>query len=511
MPVLVPLFLPGMSSPVAIGSVVAGFRLDSLLGQGAMGAVYLAEDRESAGRKVALKLLAPELAEDERFRQRFLRESQLAASLEHPYIVPILGSGDEDGVLYLAMAYIPGLDLRELLRRDGPLEPERALRLVGQVADALDAAHTAGLVHRDVKPGNILVAENDHAYVCDFGLARHLSSASSLTTDRGLVGTIDYIPPEQIEGGDIDGRADVYSLGCVLFECLAGSRPFDRESELSVVFAHLNEPPPRLSEVRPDLPASFDDVFAAALAKSPAERYSTCGDLVEAARAALQGRTLVPRRRRRRRLAVAVIAAIVAVGAVVGGILLGRNGSPPGPPAITQTAIAGARLGLHRAAYEKILGHAVPVSLPPDLPGAPSSEYEMLAFEDKVWAFFPDGLEGTATIIVTWDEKYKTAEGIGPCSTIDELKAAYGDRVKPDHYGTIKKKNGTTDYYMYDVGKNLLFPVSGELSKPGHPVPGKYIPAVGLFNGSVPGADESFGARPFATFVTGNQTPQCTP
>jgi hypothetical protein len=369
-------------------------------------------------------------------------------------------------------------------------------------------------VHRDVKPANILLREEpdgEHAYLCDFGLARHLSSASSLTTDRGLVGTIDYIPPEQIEGGEIDGRADVYSLACVVFECLAGTRPFDRESELSVVFAHLNEPPPRLSDVRPDLPVAFDDTFATALAKSPVERYPTCGELVEAARAALHGRTLAPRRRRRRRLAVAMIAAIVAAGAAVGGILLGRNGSPPGPPAITQTSIAGARLGLHRAAYEKILGHAVPASLPPDLPGAPSSEYAMLAFEDKVWAFFPDGLEGTATIIVTWDERYKTAEGIGPCSTIDELKAAYGDRVKPDHYGTIKKKNGTTDYYMYDVGKNLLFPVSGELSKPGHPVPGKYVPAVGLFNGSEPGADDSFGARPFAGFVTGNQTPQCTP
>jgi predicted Ser/Thr protein kinase len=500
-----------MSSPVATGSVVAGFRVESLIGEGAMGSVYLAEDTGRGG-QVALKVLVRDLAEDERFRRRFLRESKLAASLDHPHVVPILDAGEEAGVLYLAMEHVDGIDLRALLRRESRLNPERAIALVAQVAEALDAAHAAGLVHRDVKPANILVRvepDGEHAYVCDFGLARHLSSARSLTTDRGLVGTIDYIPPEQIEGGDIDGRADVYSLGCVLFECLAGSRPFDRESELSVVFAHLNEPPPRLSDLAPELPAAFDDVFATALAKSPAARYSTCGELVEAARAALQGRAVVPRRRRRRRLALAVIAAIVAAGAAVGGILLGRNGSPPEAPAITQTAIAGARLGLHRAAYEKILGHAVPVSLPPDLPGAPSSEYAMLAFEGKVWAFFPDGLEGTATIIVTWDEKYKTAEGIGPCSTIDELKAAYGDRVKPDHWGTIKKKNGTTDYYMYDVGKNLLFPVSGELSKPGHPVPGKYVPAVGLFNGSEPGADDSFGARPFAGFVTGNQTPQC--
>jgi Protein kinase domain len=502
-----------MPSDVRTGTVLAGFRIESQIGEGAMGTVYLAEDTRRGG-QVALKVLIRELAEDERFRRRFLRESKLAASLDHPHVVPIVNTGEEDGVLYLAMKLVEGVDLRRLLRQEGRLDPDSAIALVAQVAQALDAAHAAGLVHRDVKPANILVREEPdgaHAYVCDFGLARHLSSASSLTTDRGLVGTIDYIPPEQIEGGDIDGRADVYSLGCVLFECLAGSRPFDRESELSVVFAHLNEPPPRLSELAPELPAALDDVFAAALAKSPAERYPTCGAFVEAARAGLKGRTLVPRRPRRRRLAVAVIAAIIAAGAAVGGILLGRNEAPPGSPAITQTAIAGARLGLHRADYEKILGHAVPVSLPPDLPGAPSPGYAMLAFEDKVWAFFPDGLEGTATIIVTWDEKYKTAEGIGPCSTIDELKAAYGDRVRPDYFGTIKKEDGTTDYYMYDVGKNLLFPVSGELSKPHHPVPGKYVPAVGLFNGSEPGANESFGARPFATFVTGNQTPQCTP
>jgi serine/threonine-protein kinase len=492
------------------GTVLAGYRVQRLLGEGAMGAVYLAEDT-ATGRQVALKLLAPEVAQDERFRERFLRESHLAASLDHPHIVPIFASGEVNGVLYLAMAYIPGSDLRQLLRREAPLEAERALALVSQVAEALDAAHSAGLVHRDVKPGNILVSEADHAYVCDFGLARHVTSVSSLTGDRGFVGTIDYVPPEQIKGAAIDSRADVYALGCVLYECLAGARPFERESELAVVYAHLNETPSRLSDYGVELPAAFDEVFATALAKAPSERYSTCGELVEAARAALEGRSGVRRQRGRRRFVLALAASLAVAGAAIGAILTLRSEPAQATPAITQTSIAGARLGLHRAAYEKILGHAVPVSLPPDLPGAPSSEYAMLAFEDKVWAFFPDGLEGTASIIVTWDEKYKTAEGIGPCSTIDELKAAYGNRVKPDYFGTIKKKNGATDYYMYDVGENLLFPVSGELSKPGHPVPGKYIPAVGLFNGSEPGADESFGARPFATFVTGNQTPQCTP
>src|SRR5213079_1401325 len=175
-------------------------------------------------------------------------------------------------------AYVEGSDVRQLLLREGRLEPERAVSLVGQVASALDAAGRAGLVHRDVKPGNILVAtgaEGDHAYVCDFGLARHVSSVSSLTSDRGFVGTIDYVPPEQIEGGTVDRRADAYSLGCVLYECLAGARRFDRDSELSVLFAHLNDPPPRLTVRRPELPAAFDTVFETALAKSPEQRYST--------------------------------------------------------------------------------------------------------------------------------------------------------------------------------------------------------------------------------------------
>jgi hypothetical protein len=292
-----------------------------------MAVVYRARD-ETSGDPVALKLLDEPVAHDDRFRRRFLRESELAKTLAHPHIVATLDAGEDEGRLYLALELVDGSNLRDVLRREGRLAPEAALELIGQVADALDAAHRAGLVHRDVKPGNILVRsdqEGEHAYVCDFGLARHVSSVSSLTGDRGFVGTIDYVPPEQIEGGQIDGRADVYSLGCVLYECLAGGRPFERDSELSVVFAHLNEPPPKITDVRPELPAELDAVFATALAKAPADRYDSCGELAAAARAALRGRTFVRRRSRRRRQ-VAAAAAVVAAAAAASGLLALRGG-----------------------------------------------------------------------------------------------------------------------------------------------------------------------------------------
>src|SRR5262245_20309182 len=214
-----------------VGDLVWGFILESLLAEGSTGRVYAARDAEH-GRRVAVKVLDPGLAADERFRSRFLRESRIAAELDEPHLVPTIASGESNGVLYLAMEYVDGPDLREVIRAEGRLEPERALSIVAQVAEALDHAHSAGLVHRDVKPGNILLSTDtggERAYVCDFGLARHVTSASSLTGDRGFVGTIDYVPPEQIEGGTIDGRADVYALGCVLFECLAGRKPFDRD------------------------------------------------------------------------------------------------------------------------------------------------------------------------------------------------------------------------------------------------------------------------------------------
>ena len=462
-----------MRSEIPTGTVLAGFRVESLIGEGAMGAVYLAEDT-SSGRRVGLKVLAPELARDERFRQRFLRESQLAASLDHPRIVRTIASGEAGGTLYLAMAYVQGSDLRELLRREGRLEPERAVDIVSQVAEALGAAHRAGLVHRDVKPGNILVTEGpdgEQAYVCDFGLARHVTSVSSLTGERGFVGTIDYVPPEQIEGGQIDGRADVYSLGCILFECLAGERPFERESELAVVFGHLNDPPPRISELRSELPEAFDGVLGTALAKSPEDRYQTCADLADAARAALQGRTLAPRRlRRRRRLILAAAAVVVIAGAAVGS-LIGTRASHAAAT-ITPTAIRGQKLGSRDSDYTRAFGTAgglISLRYP--------QNYYFRAFEDrKVKVYYVSPTHQAiqrgkvrAVEITTWNSGDRTKEGVGPCSTVAQLKAAYGSRLKPVKGNIIDGK-----VYGYTVGKTLFFAI-------GNPPNPTFVQSVALY------------------------------
>ena len=276
---------------LSTGTAIAGYRIEAVLGHGSMGTVYSPLDM-SLERRVALKVLTPELARDERFRERFLRESKLAASLEHPHIVPIHAAGEADGVLYLAMRYVEGRDLAALLRSLGRLEPDRALALLGQVASALNAAHARGLIHRDVKPANILLTQHggrdDYAYLCDFGLAKHASTVSSLTGSRAIVGTVDYLAPEQIEGKPVDGRADVYALACVLFECLTGAPPFERGNELASLLAHVNDPPPSVSERSADVPSELDAVVAAGLAKDRERRQASAGDLVGTARAALR-------------------------------------------------------------------------------------------------------------------------------------------------------------------------------------------------------------------------------
>jgi serine/threonine protein kinase len=273
---------------------IAGYRIEALVGRGGMGQVYRAVQL-NLERRVALKILAPRLADDERFRRRFLRESRIAASIDHPSIIPIYESGEDGGLLYIAMRYVDGPDLATVLRREGRLASRRAMAIMTQVASALDAAHQRGLVHRDVKPANILLASgpggsDSHCYLCDFGLIKQVDSeqvASALTATDQFVGTIPYVAPEQIEGAALDGRTDVYSLGCVLFHCLTGSVPFQGANDVEVVFAHISRPPPSISERAPDLPPTLDPIVARAMAKSKEDRWPTCSSLVTALSAQL--------------------------------------------------------------------------------------------------------------------------------------------------------------------------------------------------------------------------------
>jgi hypothetical protein len=271
------------------GFELAGYRIESVIGRGGMAVVYRAEDTR-LGRKVALKVLTPVLAHNEQFQQRFIRESRLAASLDHPNIVPIYEAGEADGQLFIAMRYVAGSDLKVLLSQQGGLPLARMLRIFVQIGDALDAAHELGLVHRDVKPGNILVASSqehsghgysDHVYLTDFGLTKRTTSLSGALTGTGhFLGTVDYVSPEQIQGAPVGPSTDIYALGCVLYECLTGQLPFHRDDDAALLWAHLVEAPPPVSGVRPDLPAAVDDVVARAMAKAPEDRYASCHELV---------------------------------------------------------------------------------------------------------------------------------------------------------------------------------------------------------------------------------------
>ncbi|WP_418955445.1 serine/threonine-protein kinase [Streptomyces tritici] len=285
-----------------LGKQIAGYLVQGEIGRGGMAVVYRARDLR-LDRTVALKLLAPELARNDTFRKRFAHESRVAAAIDHPHIVPVFEAGETEGVLYIAMRYVPGQDLRAVLDREGPLPPDKAARIAVQVASALDAAHAHDLVHRDVKPGNILVAEGtdsehpEHVYLADFGLTKKSLSLTGITTVGQFVGTLDYVAPEQIAGRPVDGRCDVYSLGCVVFETLTGAPPFRRDDDMALLWAHQYDPPPPLSGERPDLPASADAVMAKALAKSPEDRYGTCLEFVFALRTAVQGgKSAGPRR-----------------------------------------------------------------------------------------------------------------------------------------------------------------------------------------------------------------------
>jgi serine/threonine-protein kinase len=273
-----------------VGSRVAGYRLERQIGRGGMAEVFLARD-ERLGRMVALKVLAPALGMDEGFRQRFIRESRAAAAVDDPHIVPVYEAGEANGVLFIAMRYVPGGDARTLVHREGPMPPWRAAAIISPVASALDAAHAAGLLHRDVKPANMLVdvvrGRPDHVYLSDFGLSKAAVSSSGLTRKGEFLGTPDYVSPEQIAGQPADARADEYALACSAFELLTGAPPFRRDEAVAVMYAQLSAPPPRLTALRPDLPPAADGVLAKALAKTPGERYPSCRDFADALRTAL--------------------------------------------------------------------------------------------------------------------------------------------------------------------------------------------------------------------------------
>jgi serine/threonine protein kinase len=269
-----------------LGKVLAGYRIEERIGRGGMGLVYRAEHL-NLRRRAAIKIIAPELAETSGFHERFNREARIAAALQHPNIVTVYDAGDEDGLLYLAMQYIEGSDLSSVLRSQGRLRPYRALDVCRQVAAALDAAHAQGLIHRDVKPANVLI-EGRTAFLTDFGLTKRIEGTQTNLTKAGdVVGTIHYVAPEQIEGGRVDARTDIYSLGCLVYHCLTGELPFARDTDVAVIYAHLSEEPPRISSVRPELPGGLDAVIAKALEKAPERRFQTCADLMSAARSVI--------------------------------------------------------------------------------------------------------------------------------------------------------------------------------------------------------------------------------
>ncbi len=284
--------MPPIADPArfAPGRLLTGYRLEQQIGRGGMAVVFRAID-DRLGRPVALKILSAELAADDAFRQRFIRESRAAAAVDDPHIIPVFEAGEADGVLFIAMRFVPGGDVRSLVRRAGPLAAPRGAALISAVASGRDAAHAVGLIHRDVKPANMLVDSRpgrpDHVYLSDFGLSKASLASSGLTGTGEFLGTVDYCAPEQIEGRQVDGRVDQYALACTAFELFTGAPPFHREPAAATIWAHMSQPPPALTARRPDFPPAVDHVLARAMAKAPDHRYRSCSEFAAALRHAL--------------------------------------------------------------------------------------------------------------------------------------------------------------------------------------------------------------------------------
>src|SRR3954452_22484667 len=280
-----------MAEPLSVGGQLGSYLIESVIGRGGMSTVYRARHAR-LGTAVALKVLDEELSSNDAFRERFLREAKMAAGIDHPNVVPIYDTGLHGDSLYIVMRYIAGGDLKALLRTTGPLDPHTALTVLGPVARALDAAHGHGLVHRDVKPANILIqrstdGEIEHVYLSDFGITKHAGSVSGLTGTGALVGTVDYMAPEQIQSGTVSARTDVYALGCVFYQCVSGQVPFARDGDAAVLWAHVSDELEPASKVNPDVPAALDGPIGQAMAKDPEARFTTCRAFIDACTAAL--------------------------------------------------------------------------------------------------------------------------------------------------------------------------------------------------------------------------------
>jgi tRNA A-37 threonylcarbamoyl transferase component Bud32/streptogramin lyase len=485
-----------MATDSRIGSELAGYRIEGVLGRGGMSVVYLAR-HQRLDRRVALKVLAPDLAEDQRFRERFIRESRIAAGIEHPNIIPVYEAGEADGVLYIAMRYVRGTDLKSLVRTEGKLAPARAMAILAQVGSALDAAHADHLIHRDVKPANILIAPGterspEHVYLSDFGLTKRSSSDSGITATGQFVGTLDYAAPEQFEGKPLGPRTDTYSLGCVLYEVLTGEVPFRRDQDAAMMFAHLLSPPPTVTQANPDLPPGIDPVVARAMAKKPEDRYPTAGELVADARSALgvasgEFATLggAPPRRRPRWLLPALAAALAAVVAIV-AVVVSRGGGTPtpgpssssGPLAITQDAVA--RIDHKTNRLVKVIG----------LSGPPEA---VTAEDGSIWAVEPGstvaridagtgavrivGVGGGPTqitsspgLVWTWDDNNAILTSIstrsGSAGTPFQVPVDFPDGGLAAGYGAVwvSGREGPSIQQAHRQGLFRIEPTTGQVS-----------------------------------------------
>jgi hypothetical protein len=405
-----------------VGTQFAGYRIEGVVGRGGMGVVYRATEL-ALDRPVALKLIAPEFAGDDSFRERFLRESRLAASIDHPGILPVYAAGEADGELFLATRFVTGTDLRSLID-EGPLTGERAIALLGQVADALDAAHGRGLVHRDVKPGNVLVDTADHCYLCDFGLTTQLVDGATTGTSL-LAGSLDYLAPEQIRTGDVDRRADQYALACVLYELLSGRPPFRRDTEAQTLWAHMQEEPDPLLGYD-----ELDRIFVRALAKEPDERYEDCNAFADDARAALGlGLSPIAVRRRRRRIGGRLLA--------LGGALL----------AVAVVAVILVLTFLPEAALEAApnsVGAVDPVS--PELTSVTSvgnTPTDVAASDDWVWVI--NSNDGVGTISRIDARSRRLASTFSVAGTPRTVVAAFGSLWVGTTEGRVHRIEPGTD------------------------------------------------------------------